>query len=138
MNNYSICLSILLILSNLWGCGRPSVQIRNEEKKIKKQLNPIVKDIGDELEKVEEDISNRNLNESILTRVSNVRNWLNQIKKMGHKSKNIELFQQYCDAELGMLITLERNVQHSHWRAAEITLDKIKKLQEEIKEEFNP
>lgn len=63
---------------------------------------------------------------------------LNSIKGFTKPQGDRELLQQYSEAAMGVLNSIEKSVQHSHWPAAKDSLQQLKKLRSELLRDFRP
>lgn len=90
------------------------------------------------IKKLQNGIEKQKSKDRVLNHLSQLRNALNNLRGLKPIRGEKELFQQYCEANLGVLLSLEDSLKYSYWPAAQSTFIQLKKLHKDMDKDFGP
>lgn len=103
--------------------------------------NPIVQmmiDFKKITKKLENAVEKQKSKDEVLNHLIHARNILNYLKELKPSRGEKELLQQYCEACLGVLVSLEDSLKYSYWPAVQSSFMQFKKLHKDMDNDFGP
>lgn len=90
------------------------------------------------IRKLEYRIKEKGSIHEVLVIVELVQNTLLHLRELKYPREESELHQQYCEASLGVLSSMNASLKHSDWSSVQNSMSQLKKLHEYMLNDFGP
>ena len=116
------------------GCARsPAVHPRQQETTSQNhEFLDAISDLDKNIDTLAQELLLEDNSQQKIERLNQIRITTRKLKKFAKAIRDRELWEQYCDAILGIAVNVESQLQHSYWSAARNSFERVRSLKKQM------